>query len=278
MTRPPTEKLRNLQQFLRSQKKVMIAFSGGVDSTFLLKAATDMLGHENVTGVTGISPSLPASEKEECAKLAKLIGAQHIFIETDELSDKNYVANNNDRCFYCKNRLFELLRPIAEEHGIDCICDGANADDENDFRPGSEAADKWDVASPLKEAGLTKDEIRLMSKNLGLPTFNKPAMACLSSRIPYGTEVTAERLSQIEQAEKVLHSFGFAQVRVRHHDEIARIEFSTEDLEKAMEPDMRNRVVEAVKNTGFRFVTLDMEGYRTGSFNDATMKESATIL
>lgn len=269
MIRPPTEKLRNLQQFLRSKKRVMIAFSGGVDSSFLLKAATDMLGRDNVIGVTGLSPSLPASEKEECAKLAELIGAQHMFIDTDELSDQNYAANNSDRCFYCKNRLFELLRPIADEQGIDCICDGANADDENDYRPGREAAGKWDVASPLKDTGWTKEEIRLMSKNLGLPTFDKPAMACLSSRIPYGTEVTAERLSQVEQAEKALRSFGFAQVRVRHHDEIARIEFSQSDFDMAMEKEMRTRIVEAVKNAGFRFVTLDMAGYRTGNFNDA---------
>jgi len=262
------EKEKKLHALLRGYGRVAIGFSGGVDSTLLLRVAVDVLGPANVLAVIADTPSLPRREFAEALHLAEGMGATCIVVDPDELSDPNYAANPADRCYFCKKHLFERIAEVAADKGFVCTLDGNNADDVGDYRPGRRAAQELGVKSPLMEAGLTKAEIRALSARAGLPTADKPAMACLASRIPYGTPVTSEALAQVERAEEALREAGFVQCRVRHHGEVARIEVAVSAMPRLLEDALREGVVRSVKRAGYRYVTLDLQGYRTGSLNE----------
>jgi uncharacterized protein len=260
------DKIDSCKTILRSLQSVVVGFSAGVDSTFLLAMAVDVLGTENVIAAMGISPSLARRERQAGLDLAQQLGAELIEIETGELADPNYAANPPDRCFYCKSDLFARLRKLATERGFRTVLSGANADDTGDFRPGLKAGKELGIRSPLLEAGLSKDDIRAASRAMNLPTWNKPASACLASRVPYGQKVTEEVLGRIEAAEDALKDLGFAQCRLRDHYPVARIEITTDNLPKVVES--REQIVEAIKAVGYTYVTLDLEGFRSGSMND----------
>ncbi len=262
-----TEKYENLTQLIANMGRTLIAYSGGVDSTFLAKVAQDTIGRDAVA-VTALSPTYPATEMEEAKRYAAEIGIEHRLIETHELEREEYAVNNPDRCFHCKKELFTEMQVIAEEEGFQTIVYGGILDDLGDHRPGMEAAELLNARAPLVEAELQKHEIRQLSKELGLPTWDKPAGACLASRIPYGMRVTLEKLHQVDQAEHFLHKLGFRLVRVRHHGDIARIEAPPEDLPRLFEGDVHTRIVAGLKEVGFKYVALDMQGYRTGSLNE----------
>lgn len=261
-------KMLLLQQKLRDLGRILIAYSGGVDSTFLLKAAVDTLGRENVLAVISTGPVLPRAELELARQLARQIGADLLEIETTEMDSPNFRANPVDRCFHCKSILFEHLEPIAARHNMRAILTGLNADDLSDYRPGIKAARKFGVQEPMAAAGLTKAEIRLLSKRCGLPTADKPASPCLASRIPYGEPVTPEKLRQIEEGETFLRSLGLRDCRVRHHGNLARLEVPCERIAEFAQPNVRAGIVQRFKEIGFTFVSLDLQGFRSGGLNE----------
>lgn len=267
-----SKKLKILKENLKSLESVLIAFSGGVDSTFLLKVAHDVLQNK-VIAITATSSTYPKRELMEAKKYAKSIGVQHIIVESEELDIKGYSQNPVNRCYYCKKELFSKLKKVADENGIRHILDGSNFDDIGDYRPGMEAARELGVISPLKEAELTKEEIRAYSKEMGLPTWNKPSFACLSSRFPYGNEINSKKLKMVEDAEQFLLDLGFRQVRVRHHGKIARIEVAPEERIKFFNLDVMDKVGNKLKEIGYTYVTLDILGYKTGNMNAVLEKK-----
>jgi len=261
-------KLERLKEIIRDCERTVVAFSGGVDSTFLLSVADEVLG-EDVLAVTVVSSFMPGHEKKEASEIARLIGARHEIVAIDENDIEGFTDNPVDRCYICKKFLFSQVLAIAEAAGVACVMDASNADDTGDYRPGLKALKELGIRSPLMEAGLTKDEIRELSKVRNLPSWDKPAMACLATRIPYGEKITKEKLRQIDEAEEFLRSLGYDNCRVRHHGKLARIEVSPKRIEQLMKPGQRRQVTEHLKGLGFKYITLDMQGYRMGSLNEA---------
>jgi pyridinium-3,5-biscarboxylic acid mononucleotide sulfurtransferase len=260
------KKINKLKNYLGAIDSAIIAFSGGVDSTFLLKITSDIL-KDKVIAITAKSPTFTQNELKDSKAIAQELKVKQVIIETDELSNKSFTVNDKERCYYCKNELLRLVSKYAKKNNFNYIFDGSNYEDINDYRPGARAVKKWGVISPLKEAGLTKEEIRNASKELGLSTWDKPAAACLASRIPYGTGITKDLLQKISSAESVLKKLGFKQVRVRHHGNIARIELPVHDIQKILEDKIKNTVIRSLKKLGYVYITLDIEGYSTGSMN-----------
>lgn len=262
-------KLTRLNKRLRELDRVVVAFSGGVDSTFLLRAAKDVLGRGNVLAVTAVSGIHPDSEIGDAKKLARSIGVRHILVRSGEMEDEAFLSNPPERCYECKRRVFGSLKALAADRGFSFVIDGTNADDAGDFRPGRKALHELGIVSPLQETGLTKREIRGLSRKLGLPTWNHPALACLATRIPYGSRITPEILNRIDAGETWLRSLGFVQVRVRDHGDLARIEIAAGEMHRARTSGFFAKAVRKFKSIGYRYVTLDLEGYRTGSLNEA---------
>ncbi len=265
------QKRSDLVNILEQMRSVIVAYSGGVDSAFLAAVANETLGRKALS-VTAVSPSLAPSELEEATDLANRIGLNFMTIETNEIERPDYQANNPDRCFFCKDELYTHLVRFAEEESFDSIVNGTNVDDLGDYRPGIEAAKQYGVRSPLVEAELTKDDIRALSRDMHLPTWDKPAQACLSSRIPYGTTVTVEALTKIAKAEQFLRSKGFKQLRVRHHETIARIEIEPSDFSAITSEPLRSEINQEFKNIGYSYITLDLDGFRSGSLNEILSK------
>jgi uncharacterized protein len=261
------EKLARLKDILQDMGSVLVAYSGGVDSTFLAVTAHEVLG-KNSLAVFAASPVAPPMEKEEAGDLAHNVGLRFKIIESNEMSNPDFVANPPERCYYCKRELYSELKPIAKAEGLKWIADGTNADDLHDFRPGRKASAEAGIRSPLLEAGLTKTEIRQLSHAKSLPTWDRPASPCLASRIPYGIPVTAETLNKIARGEQYLHSLGLRQLRLRHHGDIARIELDPEDMAKIITPEIRQDIVTHLKALGYKYVALDLTGYRIGSLNE----------
>lgn len=270
------EKYELLKNIIKKKESAAIAFSGGVDSTFLLKVATDVLGN-NIIAVTATSSTYPKRELNEAIKYAKDLGAKHLIISSEELDIDGFAMNPKNRCYYCKKELFTKISNIASENGIKYVFDGSNLDDTGDYRPGMQAAKELNVISPLKEAELTKDDIRELSKELKLPTWNKPSFACLSSRFPYGNKITISKLNMVEKAEQYLLDLGITQVRVRHHGEIARIEVKPSEREKFYNQELMDKIGNEFKKIGFTYVTLDLLGYRTGSMNETLTENEKSI-
>ena len=272
------EKARQLRDVLGGCDSLLVAFSGGADSAYLAWAATSVLG-SSVLCVTADSPSYPDHHRQLALRIAREFGLRHQIIHTSELDRPEYRANPTNRCYYCKHELYTVLTKIGRERGFAVIADGSNADDRGDYRPGRQAAREFGVRSPLDETGLTKDEIRELSRIAGLPTWDEPASACLSSRIPYHSEVTPQKLRIIEQAEDAVRALGFRVCRVRHHDlgapgsaaapaALARLEIGRDELPRALEPEVRDRIVRELRAIGYQHVTIDLQGYRMGSLNE----------
>ena len=265
-------KYEHLQAILSDMESVLVAYSGGVDSALLLKVAHDVLGTRAI-GAIATSPAYAAEETEEALAVAEQMGIPVITLETHELEDERYVANDFNRCYFCKTELFTRLEPLAKQYNLRHIAYGVNKDDDSDFRPGQRAAREFSVRGPLKEAGMGKREIRAVARLLGVPIWDKPAMACYSSRIPYGSKVDVASLQMIYKAEKLLRDLGFRQVRVRHHDKIARIEVERSELSRLIEDEMSRVVTDGLRKIGYTYVTVDLLGYRTGSMNESFFKK-----
>ncbi len=264
-------KLARLQKILRGMNKALVAFSGGVDSSLLLKVALDVLGREAFAVIAG-SETYPEREVRAARALARKLAARVEVVRTQEIDNPAFYENSPRRCYHCKRELFSLLRKMADERGIPYVLDGSNADDRSDYRPGSEAGRELGIRSPLQEAGLTKADIRVLSKMYGLPTWNKPSMACLASRFPYHVPIERANLTRVAKAEEVLRQLEFVQLRVRHHGDIARIEVTAEDIPKLLDAPVRRKIATRFKKLGYIYVTLDLEGYRTGSLNEPLKK------
>ena len=261
-------KTKKLKEIFQTMGKVLVAFSGGVDSTLLLKVAQDAIGNENVLAVTALSPLYPERELSGVKKLIETLGARHRLIESNELEIPGFSKNPTNRCYYCKSKLFEELLSIAKEEAIPFIVEGSTLDDDQDHRPGRVAVRELGIRSPLKEAMFTKTEVRKLSKGLGLPTWDKPSFACLASRFPYGKDITEEGLKMVDEAEDFLFGLGFKQVRVRHYGDLARIEIFKEEMVRLMDDSLREKVVNQLKEIGYRYITLDLQGFRSGSMNE----------
>lgn len=268
-------KLDQLKKLLQKMDSVLIAFSGGVDSSFLLKIAFSVLGNKALA-VTATSPTYPKKELKEAKEIAKNIGIKHLIIPSNELKIKNFRHNPTDRCYFCKKELFSKLKEIAERKKISYILDGSNRDDLGDFRPGFKAKEELGVRSPLLEVGLKKDDIRALSQELGLSTWDKPQFACLASRFPYFEEINERKLKMVGKAEDYLREQGVKQVRVRHHNNLARIEVSKEDIDIFFNSLFREKVTNKLMKIGYNYITLDLQGYRSGSMNEILTKERVT--
>ena len=262
------ERLNRLKNLLKTMGKVIVAFWGGVDSTLLLKVAKDTLGENNVIAVTARSPLYPERELTGAKEAARAIGVRHLLIESNEMEIDGFSKNPPDRCYYCKKELFEKLLEIARKEEIPFILEGSTLDDDRDHRPGRRAVQELGIRSPLREALCTKNDVRELSRALHLPTWDKPSFACLASRFPYGEDITPEALQMIDAAEGFLFSIGFKQVRVRHYQHLARIEVYQEEMGRFMEHSLREKVVSRLKKIGYQYVTLDLQGFRSGSMNE----------
>ena len=255
-----------MEEIIRGTGGMAVAFSGGVDSTFLAAVAFRVLG-EKALAITALSATYPAWEQREAKDLARRIGVRHVEVDSHELEDPHFLANPPDRCYYCKRELVDLVRRTAAEQGLPVIADGTTVDDLDDHRPGRRAAREGGMLSPLLEAGLSKRDVRELSRGMGLPTADKPSLACLASRIPYGTPITTERLTAVDKVEHVLRDLGFRQCRVRHHGQVARVEVEAGSLAELCRPEVRARVLAVAREAGFTYVAADLDGYRTGSMN-----------
>jgi len=262
------ERYARLRECLAGYPSLLVAYSGGCDSAFLLAVAKDVLG-DRAVALTAVSESLAPGEREAARALAARLGVVQVEVESRELDDPRYAANPVNRCYFCKSELFELAHAEAARRGIARVAAGANADELGDYRPGQQAAGEQDVASPLADAGMTKEDIRAWSRRLDLPTWDKPQTPCLSSRFPYGTPVTRERLAQVGRAEQAVREAGIRVFRVRHHDTIARVEIAADELEKVLDPAVRERVLRGVLEAGYRFAVVDLEPFRSGRLNEA---------
>jgi uncharacterized protein len=263
-------KLHRMRATFAPMRNLIVAFSGGVDSTFVLKVAHDVL-HDSVLALTTTSPTMPDEDRDSALAMARQIGARHLLVESNELEIPGYSANPLNRCYLCKHNLFTVCEAKAAELGIDVIVDGLNLDDLHDYRPGMQAASEKRVRHPLVEAEMTKADIRELSRSMGLPTWDRPASPCLSSRFPYGTEITPEGLSKVAAGEKLLHAMGFAVARVRYHGEVARLELEQSEIVRIFEPALRETVDREFKKIGFRFVAIDLKGFRSGSLNEGLL-------